>query len=64
MPGWTVATWNVNSLKVRLPLVARYLDEVRPDLLCLQETRVGAGGFPHAAFEERGYHVAFTATGG
>ena len=61
---WTVATWNVNSLKVRLPLVVRYLDEVSPDVLCLQETRVGADGFPHAAFADRGYHVAFTSTGG
>lgn len=61
---WTLATWNVNSLRVRLPLVVRYLDEVHPDVLCLQETRVGASGFPHAAFEERGYHVAFTSTGG
>jgi exodeoxyribonuclease-3 len=62
--SFTLATWNVNSLRVRLPLVARYLDEVRPDVLCLQETRVGAAGFPHAAFEERGYNVAFTSTGG
>lgn len=62
--SWTLATWNVNSLKVRLPLVVRYLGEVAPDVLCLQETRVGQGGFPHGAFEEQGYHVAFTATGG
>lgn len=62
--SWTLATWNVNSLKVRLPLVTRYLDEVSPDVLCLQETRVGAGGFPQAVFEDRGYHTAFTSTGG
>jgi exodeoxyribonuclease-3 len=62
--GWTLATWNVNSLRARLPNVLRHLDESRPDVLCLQETRVGAGAFPQAAFEERGYDVAFTSTGG
>ncbi|HKP61838.1 MAG TPA: exodeoxyribonuclease III [Polyangiales bacterium] len=50
-----VVSWNVNSLRARLPLVLRYLDERRPDVLCLQETRIAASQFPRAPFEERGY---------
>ncbi len=60
----TVATWNVNSLRARLPLVVRYLDAYRPDILCLQETRIGAAAFPHGEFERAGYHVASTGAGG
>ncbi|HYC57720.1 MAG TPA: exodeoxyribonuclease III [Candidatus Binatia bacterium] len=60
----TLATWNVNSLAARLPLVLRYLEARRPQVLCLQETRIGAAGFPHAAFERAGYHVAATGAGG
>lgn len=51
-----VVSWNVNSLRARLPLVLRYLEERRPDVLCLQETRIAASLFPYAVFEEHGYH--------
>lgn len=54
----------MNSLRARLPNVLRYLDETRPDVLCLQETRVADSAFPRAGFEERGYHLAMTSTGG
>lgn len=60
----TVASWNINSLRARLPLVLRYLDEVAPDVLCLQETRVTESGFPRAPFEDRGWHVQTTSSGG
>ncbi|MBA3298898.1 MAG: exodeoxyribonuclease III [Thermoleophilaceae bacterium] len=50
-----LATWNVNSLKVRLPRVLEFLDRHRPDVLCLQETKCAGTDFPHAAFEEAGY---------
>jgi exodeoxyribonuclease-3 len=60
----TIAAWNVNSLRARLPLVLRYLDEHEVDVLCLQETRVGAAGFPRAGFAERGYDVALAGDGG
>ena len=59
----TIAAWNVNSLRARLPLVLRYLDEHDIDVLCLQETRVADAGFPRAAFAERGYHVATASPG-
>jgi exodeoxyribonuclease-3 len=60
----TIATWNVNSLRARLPLVLRYLDERAPDALCLQETRVADAAFPRQPFEQRGYQVAVAGSGG
>lgn len=55
----TVATWNINSVRLRLPLVERYLAERAPDVLCLQETKCPDGSFPAAAFRKLGWeHVA------
>ncbi|UXY14721.1 exodeoxyribonuclease III [Chitiniphilus purpureus] len=55
------ATWNVNSLKVRLPQVLDWL-AAQPALtaLALQETKLEDSAFPRAAFEDAGYHVAFS----
>ena len=50
-----LATWNVNSLKARLPRVLDWVDTREPDVLCLQETKLAADAFPTAALEERGY---------
>ncbi len=50
-----LATWNVNSLKARLDRVLSFLTEHRPDILCIQETRVAADAFPHAELGEVGY---------
>lgn len=50
-----IATWNVNSLKVRLPHVLDWLAAAQPDALCLQETKTEDGGFPFAALAEAGY---------
>jgi len=50
-----IATWNVNSLRARLPRVEEWLADVRPDVLCMQETKMAEGAFPHAAFEMLGY---------
>ncbi len=55
-----IATWNVNSLRVRLPQVLRWLDENQPNLFALQETKVEDEKFPHTAFKESGYNVIFT----
>lgn len=55
----TIATWNINSVRLRLPIVERYLEERAPDVLCLQETKCPDGSFPTAAFKKLGYeHVA------
>jgi exodeoxyribonuclease-3 len=50
-----VATWNVNSLKARMPRVEAWLDEVAPDVVCLQETKLADAAFPAMAFAALGY---------
>lgn len=50
-----LVTWNVNSLKVRLPRVEAWIDEVRPDVVALQETKLADDAFPALAFEALGY---------
>lgn len=50
-----IATWNVNSILARLPNVIRWLDEVGPDVLCMQETKCADDKFPFDQFRERGY---------
>ncbi|WP_114395501.1 exodeoxyribonuclease III [Oleisolibacter albus] len=50
-----IATWNINSVRLRLPLVCKLLDEQAPDVLCLQETKVVDDSFPTAEFRDRGY---------
>jgi len=54
-----IATWNVNSLKVRLPQVLDWLITHQPDILGLQETKLTDPNFPLEAIEALGYHVAF-----
>ncbi len=54
-----LATWNVNSLKVRLEQVLDWLEESQTDILALQETKLEDVAFPKEAFEARGYEVVF-----
>jgi exodeoxyribonuclease III len=53
-----LVTWNVNSLKARLPRVLEFLEAHRPDVVCLQETKVSTEAFPHAELREAGYAAA------
>jgi exodeoxyribonuclease III len=53
-----LATWNVNSIRARLPRVTDWLDAANPDVVCLQETKVEDADFPLEAFTERGYTCA------
>jgi len=55
-----IASWNVNSLNVRLPHVERWCAEQQPDVLALQETKLEDAKFPVAALEAAGYHAAFS----
>ena len=55
-----IATWNVNSLNVRLPHVLEYLEDEAPDILALQETKTPDEKFPTAEIEQAGYHVCFS----
>ena len=52
-----VASWNVNSIRVRLPQVLDWLASTQPDVLCLQETKVPDNEFPFDAFSAAGYHA-------
>ncbi|MDP2621799.1 MAG: exodeoxyribonuclease III [Hyphomicrobiales bacterium] len=55
----TVATWNINSIRLRVAQVGRFLEAQRPDILCLQEIKCANGHFPAAALHELGYrHIA------
>jgi exodeoxyribonuclease-3 len=53
-----IATWNVNSIRARLTVTLAWLDQARPDIALLQETKVTTEQFPTEPFEERGYNVA------
>jgi len=54
----TVSTWNINSVRLRINLVAKFIKAVRPDVLCLQETKCPDDRFPLKRFKRLGYtHV-------
>lgn len=55
-----IATWNVNSLRVRLPHVLAWLATEKPDVLALQETKTPDEDFPLAEINQAGYHVVFS----
>lgn len=52
-----IASWNVNSVKARLPRLVDYLKDASPDVLCLQELKVVDEAFPRQEVEDLGYHV-------
>jgi len=69
--SFTIASWNINSVRLRLPAVLRFLAEARPDILCLQETKcpnelfplqpLAAAGYAYAALNgQKGYHGVAT----
>jgi exodeoxyribonuclease III len=55
-----ITTWNVNSLRARLTHVVDFLRAHKPDVLCLQETKVPDELFPRAVLEDEGYDVTFS----
>ena len=56
----TVSTWNINSVRLRIDSVLRFLREAKPDVLCLQETKCPDEQFPLKALKGSGYeHVVF-----
>jgi exodeoxyribonuclease-3 len=54
-PSLSVATWNINSVRLRAEQVERLLAQEAPDVLCLQEIKTAEVTFPHEAFERAGY---------
>jgi exodeoxyribonuclease-3 len=55
-----LATWNVNSLKVRLPHLLDWLAQAQPDIVCLQELKLEDAKFPRTELEAAGYQCAFS----
>ena len=62
METFKIATYNVNSLRSRLHIVIPWLQQNRPDVLCMQETKVEDAKFPADEFNKVGYHVVFRGT--
>ncbi|MEN8654723.1 exodeoxyribonuclease III [Streptomyces sp. 21So2-11] len=58
-----IATWNVNSITARLPRLLAWLESTGTDVLCIQETKTTAEGFPADQLRELGYESAVNATG-
>ncbi|MFE0017183.1 exodeoxyribonuclease III [Mesorhizobium sp. NPDC059054] len=57
--AFTLATWNINSVRLRMPLVEQLIAERNPDIICLQETKCPDDLFPANAFRKLGYeHIA------
>lgn len=54
-----IATYNVNSIRKRLPIVLEWLKQHQPDVFCLQETKVQDQDFPLAPLKDAGYHVYY-----
>lgn len=52
-----LASWNLNSLKARMPRVGEFLDQHRPDVLCVQETKASPEAFPHLELQAAGYQA-------
>lgn len=52
-----ISTWNVNSVRARMPRLLEWLSETSPDIVCLQETKVVDDSFPRCEIEEAGYNV-------
>jgi exodeoxyribonuclease III len=50
-----IATWNINSVRMRIGLIERFVEEAEPDILCLQETKVLDDIFPLDSFEAMGF---------
>lgn len=58
---FSIATWNINSVRLRMPLVERFLAEHQPDVLCLQETKCPDDLFPFKAFRNADYeHIVIS----
>src|SRR5437764_15385970 len=54
-----LASWNVNSLRVRLPHLLDWLRDAQPDVACLQETKTEDANFPLAELRDAGYHAVY-----
>jgi len=54
-----LVTWNINSVRLRMPIVEKLIEEIAPDVICLQETKCPDANFPEKAFRAAGFeHMA------
>jgi exodeoxyribonuclease III len=58
-----VVTWNVNSLKMRMPRILQFAEQHRPDVMCLQETKANSDAFPSLELEDAGYRAVHRSGG-
>ena len=58
-----LVTWNVNSLKMRMPRVLQFAEQHRPDVMCLQETKANLDAFPDLELQAAGYHAVHQSGG-
>ncbi|MFO7666999.1 MAG: exodeoxyribonuclease III [Desulfobacterales bacterium] len=54
-----IASFNVNGIRARMPVILNWIERESPDILCMQETKVQDDEFPDNAFEGKGYHCAY-----
>ncbi len=55
MTAFKLASWNINSVRLRAPMIAKWVEEAKPDVLCLQEIKCRTEEFPVKAFKEMGF---------
>lgn len=56
-----IATWNINSVRIRIPLLKKIIEQENPDIICLQETKAEDATFPLDALKSLGFpHIVFT----
>ena len=58
MKSLAIASWNINSVRLRIELVAKFLKLANPDIMCLQETKCIDEKLPLETFEKLGYKFA------
>jgi exodeoxyribonuclease-3 len=58
-----VVTWNVNSLKMRMPRILQFAEQHRPDVMCLQETKANSDAFPELELASAGYRAVHHSAG-
>jgi exodeoxyribonuclease-3 len=56
-----ILTWNINSVRLRFPIILDIINEFKPDIICLQETKTVVEFFPLSSFQEAGYEYAHIA---
>ena len=56
---WTIASWNVNSIKVRHEQLTTWLQSAAPDIVAIQETKTPDDSFPQDAWQQLGYHAYY-----